>query len=130
MDINNICMTVCIIMYIYYEIYHLLRYIYCILLMILRPPRSTRTDTLFHDTTLFRSADRRRPGRIARPVHRRDRRGVRGHQGPRRGLKPMCGRITPRSPPDQLSLLSVSLVEDVWGHDRRERYNGDRKDIV
>src|SRR3546814_11136252 len=57
-------------------------------------------------------------------LHRRDRRGVRGHQGPRRGLKPMCGRITQRSPPDQLSLLSVSLVEDVWGNDRRERYNG------
>src|SRR3546814_14917626 len=36
----------------------------------------------------------------------------------------MCGRITQRSPPDQLSLLSVSLVEDVWGNDRRERYNG------
>src|SRR3546814_12696445 len=43
---------------------------------------------------------------------------------PRRGLKPMCGRITQRSPPDQLSLLSVSLVEAVWGNDRRERYNG------
>src|SRR3546814_2782619 len=27
--------------------------------MILRPPRSTRTDTLFPDTTLFRSAGRR-----------------------------------------------------------------------
>src|SRR3546814_21181555 len=31
--------------------------------MILRPPRSTRTDTLFPDTTLFRSArDQRKPG--------------------------------------------------------------------
>src|SRR3546814_9706855 len=27
--------------------------------MLLRPPRSTRTDTLFPDTTLFRSADLR-----------------------------------------------------------------------
>src|SRR3546814_2380884 len=27
----------------------------CFFLMILRPPRATRTDTLFHDTTLFRS---------------------------------------------------------------------------
>src|SRR3546814_14331429 len=31
-----------------------------VLLMILRPPRSTRTDTLFPDTTLFRSGRRAR----------------------------------------------------------------------
>src|SRR3546814_4842858 len=36
--------------------------------MIRRPPRSTRTDTLFPYTTLFRSADwPRRPGRDHRP---------------------------------------------------------------
>src|SRR3546814_15779922 len=29
----------------------------CVLLMIRRPPRSTRTDTLFPYTTLFRSVD-------------------------------------------------------------------------
>src|SRR3546814_10736430 len=35
--------------------------------MIRRPPRSTRTDTLFPYTTLFRSADRRRgPRSLAR----------------------------------------------------------------
>src|SRR3546814_14216065 len=39
-------------------------YFYCIFilfffLMIRRPPRSTRTDTLFPYTTLFRSGDRR-----------------------------------------------------------------------
>src|SRR3546814_18013735 len=49
--------------------------------MILRPPRSTRTDTLFPYTTLFRSSYRRRhQGRAvycaaavhaATPVHRR-----------------------------------------------------------
>src|SRR3546814_13243841 len=32
-------------------------------LMIRRPPRSTRTDTLFPYTTLFRSHERRRPRR-------------------------------------------------------------------
>src|SRR3546814_7877474 len=37
--------------------------------MIRRPPRSTRTDTLFPYTTLFRS--RRRPGVGARPRRRR-----------------------------------------------------------
>src|SRR3546814_2530672 len=31
-------------------------YLYCFFLMIRRPPRSTRTDTLFPYTTLFRSA--------------------------------------------------------------------------
>src|SRR3546814_10197259 len=33
-------------------------------LMIRRPPRSTRTDTLFPDTTLFRSVGRRMPGQL------------------------------------------------------------------
>src|SRR3546814_19958447 len=32
--------------------------IVCFLLMIRRPPRSTRTDTLFPDTSLFRSIQR------------------------------------------------------------------------
>src|SRR3546814_10573085 len=40
--------------------------------MIRRPPRSTRTDTLFPYTTLFRSADHRRPP--DREDRRRDRR--------------------------------------------------------
>src|SRR3546814_8996158 len=41
--------------------------------MIRRPPRSTRTDTLFPYTTLFRSLDRRRlvaPGQRHQPPHR------------------------------------------------------------
>src|SRR3546814_9788607 len=50
-------------------------------LMIRRPPRSTRTDTLFPYTTLFRSA----PGGAPRPVgsaegHLRHRHARRGHQ--------------------------------------------------
>src|SRR3546814_9246402 len=40
-------------------------------LMIRRPPRSTRTDTLFPYTTLFRSPDVRRHGQLtARDRHR------------------------------------------------------------
>src|SRR3546814_8705214 len=35
--------------------------------MIQRPPRSTRTDTLFPYTTLFRSTDRRTAERSCRP---------------------------------------------------------------
>src|SRR3546814_15769005 len=38
-----------------------------VFLMIRRPPRSTRTDTLFPYTTLFRSLWRRRPRRPPRP---------------------------------------------------------------
>src|SRR3546814_19224168 len=41
--------------------------------MIRRPPRSTRTDTLFPYTTLFRSA--LRPRHQVRPADRRQRRG-------------------------------------------------------
>src|SRR3546814_8031215 len=40
-------------------------------LMIRRPPRSTRTDTLFPYTTLFRSADDHRRRRIFREIDRR-----------------------------------------------------------
>src|SRR3546814_5722789 len=43
--------------------------------MIRRPPRSTRTDTLFPYTTLFRSGDRRRSSRA--PVSRERRRVAR-----------------------------------------------------
>src|SRR3546814_3948068 len=52
--------------------------------MIRRPPRSTRTDTLFPYTTLFRS-DRARRGRLRldRGRERRWRRGDRGRPYPR-----------------------------------------------
>src|SRR3546814_12091292 len=40
-------------------------------LMIRRPPRSTRTDTLFPYTTLFRSSSRRRAPSPATPLTRR-----------------------------------------------------------
>src|SRR3546814_12622863 len=42
-----------------FDIIHFFCYIYfCFFLMIRRPPRSTRTDTLFPYTTLFRSVER------------------------------------------------------------------------
>src|SRR3546814_11173502 len=49
--------------------------------MIRRPPRSTRTDTLFPYTTLFRSADGRphHSGDRAPPGHRAQGRPDRGH---------------------------------------------------
>src|SRR3546814_4736160 len=50
-------------------------------LMIRRPPRSTRTDTLFPYTTLFRS---RRPGRRGRGAGRSPVRADPGRPGDRR----------------------------------------------
>src|SRR3546814_19904831 len=48
-------------------------------LMLRRPPRSTRTDTLFPYTTLFRSCDPHRLRRGYAPRHRDRRRGRRVH---------------------------------------------------
>src|SRR3546814_4977572 len=47
-------------------IYYLCLYILFFFVMIRRPPRSTRTDTLFPYTTLFRSAAARARARAAR----------------------------------------------------------------
>src|SRR3546814_5262889 len=58
--------------------------------MIRRPPRSTRTDTLFPSTTLFRSADgdpRARHGRVR--AHDRQ---LQGRAGRERGYAPPAGR--------------------------------------
>src|SRR3546814_9635493 len=61
--------------------------------MIRRPPRSTRTDTLFPYTTLFRSERHRRPrgGRVPRPRGRhpraRAREGARGAGALRRAAR-------------------------------------------
>src|SRR3546814_4418399 len=49
--------------------------------MIRRPPRSTRTDTLFPYTTLFRSARLARLGRRGPHVHRRERTRERAVEG-------------------------------------------------
>src|SRR3546814_3776017 len=58
-------------------------------LMIRRPPRSTRTDTLFPYTTLFRSHPRSRHGRrILRPHRRHACRPYRRKRADRRTLRP------------------------------------------
>src|SRR3546814_11700250 len=59
--------------------------------MIPRPPRSSRTDTLFSYTTLFRSAHASRGHRLAidfiRNVARREHAGDGGQRGARRDLQ-------------------------------------------
>src|SRR3546814_3704955 len=67
--------------------------------MIRRPPRSTRTDTLFPYTTLFRSVCRRVAGRRKVPPDADDR--TRLEPRPRRGLlvgEPVRYRSTPPCP--------------------------------
>src|SRR3546814_8735902 len=66
--------------------------VFVFFLMLLRPPRSTRTDTLFPYTTLFRSEPA--PGRRCfprtmdhRPAGNPDRRGCRGLARPRPGRR-------------------------------------------
>src|SRR3546814_20573534 len=55
--------------------------------MIRRPPRSTRTDTLFPYTTLFRSRERRRRDRHRRGAWRTSARRRRDRQDGRRRLR-------------------------------------------
>src|SRR3546814_9449549 len=72
-------------------------------LMIRRPPRSTRTDTLFPYTTLFRSADaaaaartrppRRRPGELLT-----DRRAAAPRRQDRPALRRRAGAAVPGAP--------------------------------
>src|SRR3546814_2605252 len=83
--------------------------------MIRRPPRSTRTDTLFPYTTLFRSRDHRPRGRGVRRRHGVDaRRHLRGVPGPRA----RAGRV-PRRPAGRRNVLRRV---GRGGHD--ERHHG------
>src|SRR3546814_10854221 len=63
---------------------YLFAFILCFFVLIRRPPRSTRTDTLFPYTTLFRSRPRQ-----ASPPCRRNRRPVRDR---RCGRRPVWSR--------------------------------------
>src|SRR3546814_6386965 len=84
--------------------------------MIRRPPRSTRTDTLFPYTTLFRSLLPRRPLRVPR------RRNDGDLEGPRRQA---CLRHLPRGrlPRDGRVLMPPAVIRSllfVPGHDERK----------
>src|SRR3546814_3315603 len=70
---------------------------YVFFLMIRRPPRSTRTDTLFPCTTLFRSHRRASPSRRADPIDggvrvQHGHRGVRGERARRDGIGPAAAK--------------------------------------
>src|SRR3546814_1089333 len=83
-------------------------YSLCFFLMIRRPPRSTRTDTLFPYTTLFRShreAVPRHPGRTLSPVDR----AAAAPAGRARGLGPHRGRSEEHTSELQ-SLMRISYA--------------------
>src|SRR3546814_7523647 len=63
MSLFNIAVRFCIL--------SVTRYVYCFVLMIRRPPRSTRTDTRFPYTTLFRSLLHKGVRRLVHPLARR-----------------------------------------------------------
>src|SRR3546814_17308133 len=75
-----------------------LTYLIFFFLMIRRPPRSTRTDTLFPYTTLFRSSKEPRR-RLAQPndVGQRFFRGGCPTWGGGKTILPACGEVAARS---------------------------------
>src|SRR3546814_10787641 len=80
--------------------------------MTLRPPRSTRTDTLFPDTTLFRSS---KTGSLIQPVSPAGGLGVRraGQGWPATRLEDRMssgGRSTPRSEEHTSELQSLRRI--------------------
>src|SRR3546814_11701664 len=68
--------------------------LFFVFLIIRRPPRSTRTDTLFPYTTLFRSAGRRVAVRLCRgaAVERRRMAGKPRHGGAEGRVRPVAAR--------------------------------------
>src|SRR3546814_9125023 len=87
--------------------------------MIRRPPRSTRTDTLFPYTTLFRSDGRlrRQRARVARDVERPDR------------VHPAAGHFLDAKYPTRRTRHRDVRAEDVPGQAQeagRDQLRGDR----
>src|SRR3546814_7092889 len=100
----------------------LLIIVYVFFLMLRRPPRSTRTDTLFPYTPLFRSYDRQRAARVRDAVGRRGqgaaarrdhraaerRRAAAGPQGPLLGAD--LGQRSEEHTSELQSLMRISYA--------------------
>src|SRR3546814_16367383 len=93
---------------------------YFVLLMLRRPPRSTRTDTLFPYTTLFRSDDLAVVirGDVLTRVHGQHRERFAG-----RTLAPDAGDTEPRMIAHREKPLGLALLPRLFGL-------GDRKSVV
>src|SRR3546814_16078837 len=78
--------------------------------MIRRPPRSTRTDTLFPYTTLFRSGSVPMDGHRD-PVRRiSKRRGSKGTKQPRAAVRTQAPVTPPWNPPRAVGYVVVGLI--------------------
>src|SRR3546814_852644 len=90
-------------------------------LMIRRPPRSTRTDTLFPDPTLFRSAERQHQP-CAFALLRADRTKDIGRFGPLIFRRRWSGSASRPAPRDLVFLADTRLVlePDLYGCSARE----------
>src|SRR3546814_7005169 len=77
----------------------------CFFLMIRRPPRSTRTDTLFPYTTLFRSL-----GLLGERCRRDQRLGARQDLGPPRNLERLVGERSEEHTSELQSLMRISYA--------------------
>src|SRR3546814_4862142 len=101
----------------------------CVFLMIRRPPRSTRTDTLFPYTTLFRSG----PGswqKWQKSVSRQQcQESNLRREGPVRG--PGKGRQTPSSA-SKVSCHSLAIPYSPWGrvNSRSEEHTSELQSLM
>src|SRR3546814_6496720 len=102
-------------------------------LMIRRPPRSTRTDTLFPYTTLFRSEHRRHHGRRALRAGageegpRQAAPGRRGGRGLRRTSRRSAGRRSARSEEHTSELQSLMRISYAVFCLKKKKTNKQRK---
>src|SRR3546814_3544999 len=78
--------------------------------MIRRPPRSTRTDTLFPYTTLFRSAQREGRGRLLDLRRARDAPRPGRRNGDRKGEAPRRAQRSEEHTSELQSLMRISYA--------------------
>src|SRR3546814_6008628 len=109
-----------------YFIYYVMSFVMLVFIMLRRPPRSTRTDTLFPYTTLVRSAGRPRHRGPDRPCRlRQPRRGR--HRG--RLRRPRPARRSEEHTSELQSLMRISYAVFCLKKKNTERHRHNREDI-
>src|SRR3546814_8616696 len=102
---------------------------YFFFLMIRRPPRSTRTDTLFPYTTLFRSHQDLDPRRHRAQAFDAEMRLARVVQGDDRGLRPRRARRVQHIGPGRIAVEHRSALPAVLG-DRSEEHTSELQSLM
>src|SRR3546814_9266827 len=103
--------------------------------MIRRPPRSTRTDTLFPYTTLFRSSDQRDPGlsgpgpqlRHLLAQRREHHEAGQCHQDVARDGEPAAGAVEQRQPVER---HAPDLFAGLWLLGRSEEHTSELQSLM